>query len=75
MGVGGSIDVVAGVTRRAPEWMQQAGLEWFYRLIQEPKRLGRRYAVTNTKFLGLLAAELIRTRIGRGTGSTDVQRR
>jgi N-acetylglucosaminyldiphosphoundecaprenol N-acetyl-beta-D-mannosaminyltransferase len=75
MGVGGSIDVVAGVTRRAPEWMQQAGLEWFYRLIQEPKRLGRRYAVTNTMFLGLLAAELIRTRIGRGTGSTDVQRR
>jgi N-acetylglucosaminyldiphosphoundecaprenol N-acetyl-beta-D-mannosaminyltransferase len=65
MGVGGSIDVVAGVTRRAPEWMQQVGLEWFYRLIQEPRRLGRRYAVSNTQFLGMLAAELIRTRAGR----------
>ena len=66
MGVGGSIDVVAGMTRRAPTWLQRAGLEWFYRLIQEPRRLGRRYAVTNTQFLGLLAVELIRTRIGRG---------
>jgi N-acetylglucosaminyldiphosphoundecaprenol N-acetyl-beta-D-mannosaminyltransferase len=65
MGVGGSIDVVAGVTRRAPEWMQQAGLEWFYRLVQEPRRLGRRYAVTNTQFLGLLALELVRTRTRR----------
>jgi N-acetylglucosaminyldiphosphoundecaprenol N-acetyl-beta-D-mannosaminyltransferase len=65
MGVGGSIDVVAGVTRRAPKWMQRAGLEWFYRLVQEPRRLGRRYTVTNIQFLGLLAAELVRTRVGR----------
>lgn len=70
MGVGGSIDVVAGVTRRAPRWMQQFGLEWFYRFIQEPRRLGRRYAVSNTQFLGLLAAELIRTRAGRRRKAT-----
>ncbi len=51
MGVGGSFDVVAGVTGRAPEWMQNHGLEWFYRFIQEPKRLWNRYIVGNWKFV------------------------
>ena len=51
MGVGGSFDVVAGVTRRAPVWMQRAGLEWFYRFIQEPGRMWKRYLIGNTKFL------------------------
>lgn len=54
MGVGGSFDVVAGFTKRAPQWMQKAGLEWLYRVYQEPKRMWRRYAVTNTAFIGLL---------------------
>ena len=62
MGVGGSIDIVAGVTRRAPEWMRRAGLEWLFRLLQEPRRLGRRYLVTNAQFMGLLARELARGR-------------
>jgi N-acetylglucosaminyldiphosphoundecaprenol N-acetyl-beta-D-mannosaminyltransferase len=62
MGVGGSIDIVAGVTRRAPRWMQAAGLEWLFRLAQEPRRLGRRYLVTNAQFLGLLGRELLRRR-------------
>ncbi len=62
MGVGGSIDIVAGVTRRAPRWMQAAGLEWLFRLLQEPRRLGRRYLVTNVQFLGLLGRELVRGR-------------
>ncbi len=70
IGVGGSIDVVAGVTTRAPVWMQRSGLEWFYRLVQEPRRLAHRYTVTNAQFLGLLAAELVRTRIGRRRGAT-----
>lgn len=51
MGVGGSFDVVAGVTDRAPKWMQDHGLEWFYRFIQEPKRLWNRYIVGNWKFV------------------------
>ncbi len=51
MGVGGSFDVVAGVTDRAPKWMQNFGLEWFYRFIQEPKRLWKRYVVGNWKFM------------------------
>lgn len=54
MGVGGSFDVVAGVTKRAPLWMQKIGMEWFYRLIQEPKRMWKRYLVGNTKFMWLV---------------------
>lgn len=53
MGVGGSFDVVAGVTDRAPKWMQDHGLEWFYRFIQEPGRLWKRYIVGNAKFVML----------------------
>ena len=59
MGVGGSIDVVAGLTKRAPGWMQRTGLEWFYRFVQEPRRLGPRYLRTNMRFAGLLARELV----------------
>ena len=51
MGVGGSFDVVAGVTDRAPKWMQDHGLEWFYRFIQEPLRLWNRYIIGNWKFV------------------------
>ena len=54
MGVGGSIDVVAGLTKRAPEAMQRLGLEWFYRFLQEPLRLGPRYLRTNARFAALL---------------------
>ena len=50
MGVGGSVDVLAGETRRAPDWMQRTGLEWAYRLGQEPRRLFRRYLVGNLQF-------------------------
>jgi N-acetylglucosaminyldiphosphoundecaprenol N-acetyl-beta-D-mannosaminyltransferase len=61
-GVGGSFDVLAGVTRRAPERWQRLGLEWAYRVRQEPRRLWRRYLVTNTAFLGLLASEVLHPR-------------
>jgi N-acetylglucosaminyldiphosphoundecaprenol N-acetyl-beta-D-mannosaminyltransferase len=53
MGVGGSFDVVAGITDRAPTWMQNHGLEWFYRFIQEPGRLWKRYLVGNSRFMAL----------------------
>lgn len=53
MGVGGSFDVVAGVTERAPKWMQNHGLEWFYRFIQEPGRMWKRYIVGNAEFVKL----------------------
>lgn len=63
MGVGGSIDVVAGKVRRAPLWMQRNGLEWFWRMLQEPRRLGKRYLVSNSYFLFLLAGEICRLRV------------
>jgi N-acetylglucosaminyldiphosphoundecaprenol N-acetyl-beta-D-mannosaminyltransferase len=53
MGVGGSIDVIAGVTRRAPRPLQLLGLEWAYRLAQEPRRLLLRYVVGNWRFIAL----------------------
>lgn len=51
MGVGGSFDVIAGVTNRAPKWLQKLGMEWFYRLVQEPGRLWRRYLIGNAQFI------------------------
>jgi N-acetylglucosaminyldiphosphoundecaprenol N-acetyl-beta-D-mannosaminyltransferase len=57
MGVGGSFDVVSGKVKRAPIWMQNSGLEWFYRLAQEPKRMWKRYLVGNSKFIFLVLKE------------------
>ncbi len=59
-GVGGSFDIMAGVTRRAPRWWQRLGLEWLFRASQEPVRLGRRYLRTNLAFIALVAAALAR---------------
>jgi N-acetylglucosaminyldiphosphoundecaprenol N-acetyl-beta-D-mannosaminyltransferase len=60
MGVGGSFDIVAGVTKRAPKWMRNMGLEWFYRFLQEPRRMWRRYLVGNSKFIYLVIREKFR---------------
>jgi N-acetylglucosaminyldiphosphoundecaprenol N-acetyl-beta-D-mannosaminyltransferase len=57
MGVGGTFDVVAGKVNRAPIWMQNAGLEWFYRVLQEPGRMWKRYLITNSTFAFLLLKE------------------
>ncbi len=57
MGVGGSFDVIAGETQRAPKWMQRIGLEWFYRFIQEPRRMFKRYIIGNLKFCLLVFKE------------------
>jgi len=57
MGVGGTFDVVASKIARAPSWMQNYGLEWLYRLIQEPGRMWRRYLISNTEYVCLLLRE------------------
>ena len=78
MGVGGSIDVVAGITRRAPAGWQRLGLEWLYRLLQEPRRMFRRYAVTNARFAFLVGRALLTRRIRhheRGTRGAALDRR
>jgi N-acetylglucosaminyldiphosphoundecaprenol N-acetyl-beta-D-mannosaminyltransferase len=56
--LGGSLDLYTGGTRRAPEWMQAIGLEWFFRFLCEPRRLFRRYFVTDVRFAHLFANEL-----------------
>lgn len=58
MGVGGSFDVLAGRVQRAPDWVQRSGLEWAYRVAQEPRRMWWRYLRTNTIFLSLVGCEL-----------------
>ena len=57
MGVGGTFDVVAGKVKRAPVWMQKTGLEWFYRFLQEPRRMFRRYFIEDLAFFGMLLKE------------------
>ncbi len=56
--VGAAVDFLGGTVRRAPPWMQRAGLEWAYRLVQEPRRLWRRYLVQDLAFLRLAVVEL-----------------
>jgi N-acetylglucosaminyldiphosphoundecaprenol N-acetyl-beta-D-mannosaminyltransferase len=58
LSVGAAFDFLAGTRRRAPQWMQKSGTEWFYRLLSEPRRLGRRYTVTNSRFLAIVAREI-----------------
>jgi N-acetylglucosaminyldiphosphoundecaprenol N-acetyl-beta-D-mannosaminyltransferase len=62
MGVGGSFDVYAGRARRAPRWMQRAGLEWAYRFLQEPTRMWRRYLLGNAAFMRMVAVSAVRER-------------
>ncbi|MEX1153180.1 WecB/TagA/CpsF family glycosyltransferase, partial [Parvibaculum sp.] len=64
MGVGGSFDVYGGKVKRAPQWMQRSGLEWAFRIWQEPRRLWRRYYTTNSAYVRLLWAHR-RQRAGR----------
>jgi N-acetylglucosaminyldiphosphoundecaprenol N-acetyl-beta-D-mannosaminyltransferase len=65
MGVGGSFDVLAGFIRRAPRWVQSLGLEWFWRLLMEPRKLWKRYLITNSEFVWLAAREIVARRLGR----------
>jgi len=67
MGVGGSIDIVAGITRRAPRAWQRLGVEWLYRLLQEPRRMFRRYLVTNVQFGALILRAMGARFLGRAS--------
>jgi N-acetylglucosaminyldiphosphoundecaprenol N-acetyl-beta-D-mannosaminyltransferase len=59
LGVGAAFDFIAGKKSQAPSWMQRVGLEWLYRLLQEPRRLGRRYLYHNPRFVFLILRQLI----------------
>jgi N-acetylglucosaminyldiphosphoundecaprenol N-acetyl-beta-D-mannosaminyltransferase len=66
VGVGGSFDVLAGYVQRAPRALQSMGLEWSWRVAMEPRRMWKRYLVTNSEFLWLAAGEILSRRLGRG---------
>ena len=57
MGVGGSFDIYANITKRAPLFFQNYGMEWIYRIYQEPARMWKRYLITNTKYFFMLIIE------------------
>ena len=59
IGIGGSFDVLAGVKKRAPIYIQRIGMEWLYRLLQEPGRLWTRYLITNSRFLYYISKTII----------------
>jgi N-acetylglucosaminyldiphosphoundecaprenol N-acetyl-beta-D-mannosaminyltransferase len=65
MGVGGSFDVLSGYMKRAPRWARMWGLEWAYRIYQEPRRMWRRYATTNAQFLWLFSQALFKRMTSR----------
>lgn len=67
IGVGGALDLIAGARSRAPEVFQALGLEWLFRLVQEPRRLWKRYLVTNSQFIYLLLKE----RLYAATGAAE----
>lgn len=62
IGVGAAFDLLTGGVRQAPRWMQRSGLEWFFRLLQEPKRLWKRYLINNPLFVVRAARQLLRSR-------------
>jgi N-acetylglucosaminyldiphosphoundecaprenol N-acetyl-beta-D-mannosaminyltransferase len=66
IGAGAAFDFHAGLVRRAPSWLQRAGLEWIFRMALEPQRLGKRYLRNNPAFLALLVAQ--RSGLVRGEG-------
>jgi N-acetylglucosaminyldiphosphoundecaprenol N-acetyl-beta-D-mannosaminyltransferase len=65
--VGGAFDTQAGLRRRAPRWVQRIALEWFFRLMMEPRRLGRRYLAGNTQFILLVLRQWARQTMERMT--------
>jgi N-acetylglucosaminyldiphosphoundecaprenol N-acetyl-beta-D-mannosaminyltransferase len=73
-GVGGSFDVVAGHVQRAPERWQRLGLEWLYRVKQEPGRLWKRYLTTNSTFAMMVASALVRQQFARFRSTARVAR-
>jgi len=64
MGVGGSFDVLAGFIKRAPRVIQSLGLEWFWRFLMEPRKLWKRYLITNSEFIWFAGREILARRLG-----------
>jgi len=65
IGVGAAFDFLARTKKQAPLWMQRVGLEWFFRLMSEPKRLWRRYLIGNSKFICYVFQDCIKSALAR----------
>jgi len=65
LGIGATLDFVAGVVKRSPAWMSKVGLEWFYRLLQEPKRMASRYLVRDRAILWIAIRSFFQSRANR----------
>jgi len=63
MGVGAAFDLLSGTVPQAPDWLQERGLEWAYRLWREPRRLWRRYLLNNPMFAVIALTEVARSRL------------
>jgi N-acetylglucosaminyldiphosphoundecaprenol N-acetyl-beta-D-mannosaminyltransferase len=74
VGVGAAFDFHAGIVAQAPGWMQRGGLEWVYRLSREPRRLWRRYASQNPRFVAAFARQYVRTLRGTPSGARAGER-
>jgi len=70
LGVGAAFDIHTGATKDAPLWMKRAGLQWFHRLLQEPRRLWRRYLLNNPKFIFKITLQLLTRRLLRDVSTT-----
>ena len=75
IGVGGALPVLVGARKRAPLWMQQAALEWLYRFMQEPFRLGPRYFKTNLIFLRMFFTDGLKTLLAPAPYSPPLKER
>jgi N-acetylglucosaminyldiphosphoundecaprenol N-acetyl-beta-D-mannosaminyltransferase len=75
LGVGCSLDLIAGRQGRAPRWMQAAGLEWAYRFMNEPRRLGRRYATDALWLAHTLGPWMMSERLRQSAARTRLTRR
>jgi N-acetylglucosaminyldiphosphoundecaprenol N-acetyl-beta-D-mannosaminyltransferase len=73
LGIGASLDFVAGAVRRAPRWMSNCGLEWLYRLCAEPRRLWRRYLLRDPKFVGIVWRTFCERRRATALAITDTR--
>jgi len=62
IGIGGALTVFVGKRKKAPRWMRNSGLEWVYRLVQEPRRLFMRYAISNSLYILLFSLEIIKNK-------------
>jgi N-acetylglucosaminyldiphosphoundecaprenol N-acetyl-beta-D-mannosaminyltransferase len=68
LAVGGTVDMLAGIRKRAPKWVQRIGFEWIWRMVQDPLRLGRRYLVRDRAFFGIARRDLRDARRERRRG-------